>query len=236
MAKATDALKSWGAFLGNPTENVTEASQKTPQAFMEEFQRLKMRFSETRSTADFKELNLLYEKFDISREDFMKYSRVYTMLNNNPKEDAIILGEVPAKELDELLQKGDYAGAVSRIKAGLSEDQLKELVNYPQDQRNFHDYHLTQFLPQLVKSENFKSSDYLLITFQMSKEGDKYIIRENKDKFQKDMKNDAILGNYTDALQKLYRDYTDTLLEDIPLPGLDIQKSEVNRQSPGIRR
>lgn len=121
MTKVKDTLKGWGAFLGNPTKsvtgNVTEESQKTPRAFMEEFQRLKMRFRETRSTADFKELNLLYEKYDISREDFMKYSRINAMLNNSPKEETIILGEVPAKELDELLQKGDYAGAVSRIKA-----------------------------------------------------------------------------------------------------------------------
>ena len=236
MAKATDSLKSWGAFLGNPIDNDTEMSRKTPQMFMEEFQRLKQRFSESRSTSDFKELNLLYEKYGISRAEFMKYSRIHAMLSNPPSEGAMTIGEVPVKDLDNLLQKGDYAGAVSLIKAGLSEQQLKELVNYPEHDRNFPDYHLTQFLPQLVKSDNFKSSDFLLLTFQMSKEGDKYVIRQDKDKFQKDMKNDAILGNFTDALQKLYREYTDNLLEDIPIPGLDNQNEEVRQQRTGIHR
>ena len=148
-----ELTSSWAFLLGrNDSPGENQRRNFSPSEFMEEYRKLRERFASTHQTADFKELHQLYEKYGISRADQLKYSRINSMLYGGKTVGGIVLGSVPATDLDELLQKGDFAGAVSRLKAGLSSEKLRELVDFPADRRSFDGYELMQWVPALAKS------------------------------------------------------------------------------------
>ena len=224
---------SWAFLLGrNDSPGENQRRNFSPSEFMEEYRKLRERFASTHQTADFKELHQLYEKYGISRADQLKYSRINSMLYGGKTVGGIVLGSVPATDLDELLQKGDFAGAVSRLKAGLSPEKLRELVDFPADRRSFDGYELMQWVPALAKSDEHKSSDVLLSYFRMVREGDQYVIRCDKDDFLKFMSDEGYLANFRRDLKDIDRNW----FEEVPVPGLDDSVELKQQQHSGMHR
>lgn len=204
----SEIMDAWAGLLLKE-DGPQEKKEFSPSEFMQEYDTLKKRYRETHETNDFKAVNSLYEKYGIDRADQLKYSRINSMLSNQDDVDGMVVGSVPAKEVDELLQKGDFAGALSRVRSGLDEDSLRRLVDYPEDQRDFYGYSLIQLIPQLAKSDSHKSSDSLLSSFGMYKDGDQYLIRVDKDNFQQLMKSSSIINHYYKDLKDIERHFFD---------------------------
>lgn len=211
----SSSIEGWAGVLLKD-EGLQEKREFSPSEFMSEYETLKERFNKTHSTEDFKNLTCLYERYDISRADQLKYARIHSMLTNQKYADGMILGSVPAKDIEGLLQEGDFAGALTKIRAGLNEDSLQQLVDFPEDKRYFEGYSQTQWLPELIKSETHKSSDYLLQSFGMYKEGDQYVVRVNKEEFQNDMSNPLVLNNFNKDLKDIEKNWFSL---DLDLPG-----------------
>jgi len=184
--------------------------------FMREYDELSQRFEKTHSTEDYVARHGLSEKYGIDFADFRTYRQIYEMQHSTSNADGMVLGRVPAAEIDALLSKGDFPGVLSAMREGLSMDSLNNLhllVDVKDGVVSAETRELLSWMPELAKLGGSKASDTLLSWYGLYRDGDYYVVRADRQSVQQAMLNPSMRSGLMYALQDIHDQVKGTSIE-----------------------
>lgn len=240
MSKELDSfIEGWSKIISGGREHKLERREFSPEDFMREYDELSRRFAESHSTVDFKARYALMEKYGIDRDLYIKYARLYEMRHDTGiNADGMEVGRVPAELVDGLLGRGDFSGALSAVRDGLSKEALDRLYFIPDRlsaDMSPHTVETLSWMPEFALLGDDKASDMLLSCYGLYRDGDDYVVRVEKGAHMAMLYDSSYRSNFMPSLERICEQVRGTSLEVSKQETLRKLQAEDDRQIFEIR-
>lgn len=167
-------VKGWAKFLadGNSEDEGLGNAVIDFPAYIKALSEARAKYHDTHDTADYKAMNTVREQFGISREDEKPLSTIMAMQENSLHRNGIVFCHIPKKDIEEMMNSGQWAELESKIKQTANPDIINKAAGgrYP-------------MLGELFKSTH-KESRLAMTAFGLYKDGDGYSVKVDPKKLE----------------------------------------------------